>query len=413
MRRFGKRSFCRFTAASSTAELFIYDFIGGGMFGEGVTAQQVADALRDAEGAAELRIFINSPGGNVFEGAAIYNQIVRFPGRKTVFVDGVAASMASVIALAGDRIITAPNAMWMIHEPSGGCFGTIAEMERTLEAAKSIRSLMVDTYQKRTKQKREDIEAWMAATTYMDATTAKARGFTDEVGEEPRERAAQACASDPTLEDGYLKFLGAFPNAPKALPAMARAQLPLQLPPPQKENTMDRNLLIALLGLQASATDADIQAAITKLIEGGRGFTALSDSNGKLLAATGKGTVDDALGVIAGWKAGAARAEELTKELAAIREAAEKTERDALVATALKDGKLVPAMKGWAETQSLATLKAYLEVAPKAAVAEPAPGEKPAPKGGAAPVDPATMTATQKDVFKQLGVEPKPKEAGK
>lgn len=413
MRRFGKRSFCRFTAASSTAELFIYDFIGGGMFGEGVTAQQVADALREAEGAAELRIYVNSPGGAINEGVAIYNQIVRFPGRKTVFVDGFAASMASVIALVGDRIITAPSAMWMIHEPSGGCFGTIGELESTLEGLRKQRSLMVDVYTSRTKQKREDIEAWMAATTYMDAATAKARGFTDEIGEEPGERVTQACAGDPTLEDGFLKFLSAFPNAPKTFPVTARAQLPLQLPLPQKENKMDRNLLIASLGLQAGASDADIQAAITAAMNASRSHTMLSGAHERLLAATGKSAVDDALGVIAGWKAGSARADELSKELATMREGAEKAERDALIATALEGGKLTPAMKPWAEKQSPATLKAYIEVAPTAAVAEPSPGEKPAPKGGAGATafDPASATAEQAKVLKNLGVEPKP--AGK
>jgi ATP-dependent Clp protease, protease subunit len=388
--KLGIKSFSRLSAsAANIGELYIYDAIGAGWFGDGLTATKVAEALAEMQDAAELRVYINSPGGSVFEGVAIFNLIKRFEGTKTVFVDGIAASIASVIALAGDRIITAPNAQWMVHEPSDGCYGTAEDLRKTAERVDGIRSIMVDTYVERTRQKREDVEAWMKAETWLDAKLAKERGFSDETAGEERATAFGAGFS----------LLAKYRNTPESLRAVAMAASapPPPAPPAPKENIAMLKQLIAMLGLAESATEADVQAALTKHMQASH---TAGQQLASVLAATGKGSADEAVAVVAALKAGSEQATKLSAELAELKAANEKTERDALVAKALTDGKLTPAMaEKWAPTQSIAALKAYLESAPKL-VADPKkePG-----------VTASALTPAQAEVFKVLGVDPNPK----
>jgi ATP-dependent Clp protease, protease subunit len=389
--KFGAQSFSRFTAgAKRTGELHIYDVIGGdSFFGGGISSADVARALAELDGIEALTVHINSPGGNVFEGVAIYNVIKRFPAPKTVYVDGVAASMASIIALAGDRVITAANGMWMIHEPSGGALGRADDLRKMAERLEAIRTVMVDTYVDRTGQKREDIEAWCAAETWMDAKTAKERGFTHEIEESKRE----------TALGPSFALLAEYRNTPEDLraAAMAASAPPPPAPPAPKENIAMLKQLIAMLGLAESATEADVQAALTKHMQASH---TAGQQLASVLAATGKGSADEAVAVVAALKAGSEQATKLSAELAELKTANEKTERDALVAKALTDGKLTPAMaEKWAPTQSIAALKAYLESAPKL-VADPK--KEPGTTASA-------LTPAQAEVFRTLGVDPNPK----
>lgn len=198
------------------AELFIYDSIGG--FWGGVNAKDVADALASMKGAKRLVVRINSPGGDVFEASAIYNLIRDFKAERTVKVDGLAASAASVIAMAGDKILTAANAMWMIHDPWGFSMGTAEEMRATANVLDKVRETILDTYVKRTAGTRGQISQWMADETWMTATEAKERGFTDLVEEEKAsdEEGATAMAAEPFSASGY-RVLGNFKKTPIAL----------------------------------------------------------------------------------------------------------------------------------------------------------------------------------------------------
>lgn len=119
-------------SADSAAELMIYGRIGGGgWFDEGIGASDVAAALRDA-GPGPINVRLNSPGGDVFDGVAIHSLLARHPGTVTVYVDGLAASAASFIMLAGDRIVSARNAFVMIH---GAMTGTYGNAQTHLDAA--------------------------------------------------------------------------------------------------------------------------------------------------------------------------------------------------------------------------------------------------------------------------------------
>lgn len=166
--------------------LYIYDVIGEDWWtGGGVTAKSVQAALDGMKGASGLDIFINSPGGDIFEAKAIYAQLRRFSGERVVHVDGIAASAATFIAMAGDRIVTAPAATWMIHEVWAFTGGRAADFRAMADTLDMENATFAETYSKRSGQSIEDVRAWMAAETWMNAAEAKTRGFTDEIAEAP------------------------------------------------------------------------------------------------------------------------------------------------------------------------------------------------------------------------------------
>jgi len=195
-------------------ELYLYDAIGTDMFG-GIGAKDVVNAIKELEaaGAKALDIHINSPGGDVFEGTAIYSAIARFKGTKTVYIDSLAASAASYIAMAGDKILMSFNAMMMIHNPWGVVIGNAFEMRKTADDLEKIGSTLVDTYVKRTGATAKDVQAMMDDETWMTADDAKALGFADAVidpnedDEEDEEASASVAAS----------LLGKFKNTPERL----------------------------------------------------------------------------------------------------------------------------------------------------------------------------------------------------
>lgn len=180
----GQRPLFRADAEAQRASLYIYEVIGEDWWtGEGLTAKKVADALAQMKGAKTLDIYINSEGGDIFEAKAIYAQLRRFEGERIVHVDGIAASAATFVAMAGDRIITAPAATWMIHEVWARGAGRAGDLRALADVLDMENQVFAETYARRTGRSVEDVLAWMAAETWMSATEAKARGFTDEIAE--------------------------------------------------------------------------------------------------------------------------------------------------------------------------------------------------------------------------------------
>ena len=163
------------------AELLLYDEIGESFFGGGVSAKQFAEDLKAVKDAKVLNVRINSPGGSVFDGTAIYNQLTRFRGRVEVDIDGLAASIASVIALAGRPVRMAANALYMIHNPSGMVVGNAQDMRQMADVLDTVQSTIVSVYADHTTQSEKDLTKWMAAETWMTAAEAKERGFIDEI----------------------------------------------------------------------------------------------------------------------------------------------------------------------------------------------------------------------------------------
>lgn len=147
--------------ASSQPTISIFDYIGDDGEGGGVGAKRIAAALRTVAG-KDIIVEINSPGGNYFEGVAAYNLLRRHEGKVTVQILGVAASAASVIAMAGDEIQIAANAEIMIHEARGLFMGTKSEMQDAWETLAHLDTAMCETYAARSGRTVAEFEAMIA-----------------------------------------------------------------------------------------------------------------------------------------------------------------------------------------------------------------------------------------------------------
>lgn len=145
--------------------------------GGGVTAKKVASQLRAIAGPVEVQI--NSPGGDMFEGIAIYNVLREHPHDVTVKVMGMAASAASIIAMAGDTVEIGAASFLMIHNCWVLAMGNRHDMRETAEFLEPFDAAMVDVYAARSGQKSEDIAKWMDAETFMSGAQAIERGFAD------------------------------------------------------------------------------------------------------------------------------------------------------------------------------------------------------------------------------------------
>lgn len=155
-------------------------------WGDEVTPDLFREELKQHAG--DLTVVINSPGGDVFAGLAIYNALVNHNGNVTVRVDGLAASIASVIAMAGDKIIMSPGSMIMIHRPSVYAAGTVDDMEKAKDVLLKIEEGITPIYAKRTGLSDEKITELLEAETWMLADKAVELGFADEVSEAPEKQ---------------------------------------------------------------------------------------------------------------------------------------------------------------------------------------------------------------------------------
>lgn len=163
----------------------IYDVIGEDYWsGEGITARRIAGALR-AIGKKPVTVNVNSPGGDMFEGLAIYNLLREHPAEVTVRVMGLAASAASVIAMAGDKIEMGLGSMLMIHNSWGVVVGNQDDMREAADTFAEFDAAMADIYAARTGQKNDDVAAMMKAETWLRAERAIDAGFADATFDAP------------------------------------------------------------------------------------------------------------------------------------------------------------------------------------------------------------------------------------
>jgi ATP-dependent Clp protease protease subunit len=170
-------------APTKAAELSIYEEIGGNWLGEGLTAKSFKDEL-DALGAVdEIVLRINSPGGIISDGLAIYNLLVAHPAAKTVHIDGIALSTASFIAMAASpgRLHMAENSLMMIHNAWGGTVGDYREHQKQVDVLKKHDTLIARTYAARAGQPDQTFLELMAEETWLTAEEAVAQGLADEI----------------------------------------------------------------------------------------------------------------------------------------------------------------------------------------------------------------------------------------
>lgn len=162
--------------SATNAEVFIYGDIGG--WYDGITADQFCQDLSGMD-VEQLDVRINSGGGLINEGIAIYNALVRHKAKVTMTIDGMAASIASVIAMAGDEISICEGARMMIHDPWAFAMGNAEEMRKEAEVLDGFKDDIVDLYAARTDRNRPDLEKMMSDETWMSAREAVDHGFAD------------------------------------------------------------------------------------------------------------------------------------------------------------------------------------------------------------------------------------------
>lgn len=183
-------------AAGEDNVISMFEVIGEDYWsGGGVTAKRVSAALR-AIGAKDVTVRINSPGGDMFEGIAIYNLLRAHPARVSVEVLGWAASAASIIAMAGDEIRMGLGTFMMVHNAWGMVVGNKADFRAAGDLFEQFDTAIADIYAARTNLKRDEIVALMDGETFMSPTDAVAKGFADAVDSDLGTDAASAHADD-------------------------------------------------------------------------------------------------------------------------------------------------------------------------------------------------------------------------
>ena len=130
-------------------------------------------------GDGNITVWINSPGGDCVAAAQIYNMLMDYPHEVTVKIDGIAASAASVIAMAGTRVLMSPVSMLMIHNPMTAAFGNSDEMQKAIEMLGSVKDSIINAYEIKTGLSRAKLSRLMDAETWMDANKAVELGFAD------------------------------------------------------------------------------------------------------------------------------------------------------------------------------------------------------------------------------------------
>ena len=148
-------------------------------FDDDVTPQLFKDELMSGSG--NITVWINSPGGDCVAAAQIYNMLMDYKGDVTVKIDGIAASAASVIAMAGTKVLVSPVSMLMIHNPMTAAFGNSEEMQKAIEMLSSVKDSIINAYEIKTGLSRAKLSHLMDAETWMDANKAVELGFADEI----------------------------------------------------------------------------------------------------------------------------------------------------------------------------------------------------------------------------------------
>ena len=148
-------------------------------FDDDVTPQLFRDELN--AGSGDITVWINSPGGDCVAAAQIYNMLMNYKGNVTIKIDGIAASAASVIAMAGTKVIMSPVSMMMIHNPATAAFGDSADMQKAIAMLDEVKESIINAYEIKTGLSRTKLSHLMDAETWMDANSAIEMGFADEI----------------------------------------------------------------------------------------------------------------------------------------------------------------------------------------------------------------------------------------
>ena len=233
-------------------------------FDDDVTPQLFKDELNSGTG--DITVWINSPGGDCVAAAQIYNMLSNYKGKVTVKIDGIAASAASVIAMAGDTVLVSPVSMLMIHNPATIAWGDHAEMQKAIDMLSEVKESIINAYVLKTGLSRPKLSHLMDAETWMDANKAVELGFADEIMTRAKaepEKEPEEGEGDTDGEEEEKKF----PPAPSSMLFSRRAA-----------NNALLNKLAAKYGGEKPKADIQMQAKIpAPETETGRSVDALME----------------------------------------------------------------------------------------------------------------------------------------
>lgn len=305
-------------AESSAAKVYIYDAIGG-WFGIDA-AQLVRDiAALDVD---EIELHLNSPGGSVFDGMAIYNALRQHRATVSAVVDGLAASMASIIALAGDTVTMSRGSFLMIHDASGICLGNAGDMTEMAAILDKLSGSMAAIYAQKTGKTVDEMRDVMRAETWYTAAEAVTAGLADSVdGEADKEATARFDLSIFAHVPASFTGQTAAPHRP-AEPAESHPSM-------EGADMTSDNLISGLrerLGVSAELDEDGILAALDE---------ALAEQAESTPAVLPEGTVAISQSVLDELQAKAVRGDEARAQQFA-------DQRDGLVQAALADGRIKP-----------------------------------------------------------------------
>ncbi|WP_109391831.1 ClpP-like prohead protease/major capsid protein fusion protein [Proteus cibi] len=215
-----------------TADIYIYDEIGGW----GISARRFTEDLLSLGNLSHINLHIHSPGGEVFDGIAIYNQLKNHSAPITVYIDGLAASMASVIAMVGDTVIMPKNAMMMIHKPWGVSWGDANDMREYADLLDKLENVLIPAYVAKTGKTTEEITAMLEQETWLDGDECVEHGFADKVIEPVK---AMASLTSKRIEE-FSSMPSAIKNQIKPKNTTSPTQpnpIPVPAPEPQPSAT--------------------------------------------------------------------------------------------------------------------------------------------------------------------------------
>jgi len=158
-------------------------------WGDEVTPKLFRDEL--FKDAGDITIWLNSPGGDCVAASQIYAMLMDYPHSVTIKIDGIAASAASVIAMAGTKVLMAPTALMMVHNPLTIAIGDSEEMRKAIDMLAEVKESIINAYQIKTSQSRAKISHWMDAETWMNANKAIELGFADGVLEDEKRKTTE------------------------------------------------------------------------------------------------------------------------------------------------------------------------------------------------------------------------------
>jgi ATP-dependent Clp protease protease subunit len=423
-------------ASGETLEIRVYGAIGGGMFFGGVTAEQVADAIKYNAGFKRIVLKINSPGGNAFEGMAIRSILASQEVETIAEIEGLAASAGSIAALGCKTVRMHIGTAMMIHEARGSANEPLdsKKLKNLADALETLNDGMASLYAKRTGLSKKKCRELMADETWLTADRAVKDGFADEIIDGDNEAGLKVAASFDLTKFGYQHVPQQFrasegpgevpPPAPEEQPAKKPDEKPAddtqpvvpveepqpslpQVSPPsaamtaeasaarKRLDTMTIKLIATAAGLSADADESAVVAAVSQL----HAFV------GELKTLTKSESAQALLGAIRGLQASAEQVPVLAAKVDEQAKQLEAQERAAILAAdkASPEGRRVtPHAEKWLETQSLDVLKGYIANTAPVVVVQQGGQQQPALKQTSASAPSAEPVAHNGKTWEQL-----------